>query len=86
MLKYLVRLNYNHIQIPKLLIQIKNYQQPQNFFGFSKYYLMEHIWNYHFDPQTNVVDVLVSRLRNKVDVDRTRIHTIRGVGYALRRP
>ena len=52
----------------------------------TKTMILEHIWNYHFDPQTNVVDVLVSRLRNKVDVDRTRIHTIRGVGYALRRP
>ncbi|MDG1892268.1 MAG: response regulator transcription factor [Verrucomicrobiota bacterium] len=50
----------------------------------TKTMILEHIWNYHFDPQTNVVDVLVSRLRNKVDPDKTRIHTIRGVGYVLR--
>jgi two-component system OmpR family response regulator len=50
----------------------------------TKTMILEHIWNYHFDPQTNVVDVLVSRLRNKVDPNRQRIHTIRGVGYVLR--
>jgi DNA-binding response OmpR family regulator len=54
----------------------------------SKTMILEHIWGYHFDPQTNVVDVLVSRLRGKVDKDyRVKyIHTIRGVGYVLKRP
>jgi len=52
----------------------------------SKTVIMEHIWGYHFDPQTNVVDVLVSRLRNKIDRDfeEKMIHTIRGVGYVLK--
>ncbi|MDC7227202.1 MAG: response regulator transcription factor [Spirochaetales bacterium] len=52
----------------------------------SKTMIMEHIWGYDFDPQTNVVDVLVSRLRSKIDKesDRKLIHTIRGVGYVLR--
>jgi two-component system OmpR family response regulator len=52
----------------------------------SKTMIMEHIWDYHFDPQTNVVDVLVCRLRNKVDKDfRLKlIHTIRGVGYVIK--
>lgn len=50
----------------------------------TKTMILEHIWDYHFDPQTNVVDVLVSRLRNKVDRDKTLIHTIRGVGYVLK--
>jgi two-component system OmpR family response regulator len=50
----------------------------------TKTMILEHIWNYHFDPQTNVVDVLVSRLRNKVDQEKERIHTIRGVGYVLK--
>jgi len=52
----------------------------------SKTVIMEHVWDYHFDPQTNVVDVLVSRLRSKVDrgFDRKLIHTIRGVGYVLK--
>jgi len=50
----------------------------------TKTMILEHIWNYHFDPQTNVVDVLVSRLRNKLDPEKERIHTIRGVGYVLK--
>jgi len=52
----------------------------------SKAMILEHIWGYTFDPQTNVVDVLVCRLRNKVDKDfRVKlIHTIRGIGYVLK--
>jgi len=52
----------------------------------SKTMIMEHIWSYDFDPQTNIVDVLVCRLRNKVDRDfeKSVIHTIRGVGYVFK--
>ena len=52
----------------------------------SKTLILERIWGYGFDPQTNVVDVLVCRLRNKVDKDSEtkRIHTVRGVGYVLK--
>jgi len=48
--------------------------------------LLEHVWDYHFDPQTNVIDVHVSRLRSKVDkgFDRALIHTVRGAGYVIR--
>jgi two-component system OmpR family response regulator len=48
--------------------------------------LFEAVWDYNFDPQTNVIDVQISRLRNKVDRDFSPplIHTIRGVGYSLR--
>jgi two-component system OmpR family response regulator len=48
--------------------------------------LLEHVWDYHFDPQTNVIDVHVSRLRSKIDkgFDRPLIHTIRGAGYMIR--
>ncbi len=48
--------------------------------------LLEAVWDYHFDPQTNVVDVLVSRLRAKVDRPpfKSLIHTVRGAGYCLR--
>jgi two-component system, OmpR family, response regulator len=51
----------------------------------SKTMIMEHVWNYSFDPRTNVVDVLVFRLREKVDrdFDVKRIQTVRGVGYVL---
>ena len=48
--------------------------------------LLEHVWDYHFDPQTNVIDVHVSRLRAKVDkgFERPMIHTVRGAGYMVR--
>jgi two-component system OmpR family response regulator len=54
----------------------------------SKTMILEHVWDYHFDPQTNVVDVLVSRLRSKIDkdFDVKLIHTLRGVGYVLKDP
>ena len=50
----------------------------------SKTMILEHVWDYSFDPGTNVVDVLVHRLRAKIDPDKTRLHTLRGVGYVLR--
>jgi len=50
----------------------------------TKTMILEHVWDYNFDPETNVVDVLVHRLRAKVDPDHTRIETLRGVGYVLR--
>ena len=48
--------------------------------------LLEAVWEYHFDPQTNVIDVHISRLRAKIDkdFDQPLLHTIRGVGYSLR--
>lgn len=48
--------------------------------------LLRHVWDIHYDPQTNVVDVHVSRLRQSVDKEFSRplIHTIRGIGYILR--
>ena len=50
--------------------------------------LLEAVWDYHFDPQTNVIDVHVSRLRRKIDHDSGRplIHTVRGAGYVIRPP
>jgi two-component system OmpR family response regulator len=52
----------------------------------SKTAVLENVYDYSFDPQTNVVDVLVCRLRSKVDkdFDRKLIHTVRGMGYVLR--
>ena len=48
--------------------------------------LLEHVWDYHFDPQTNVIDVHISRLRAKIDKGRETplLHTIRGAGYMIR--
>jgi two-component system OmpR family response regulator len=52
----------------------------------SRTMIQEHVWNYEFDGLTNVVDVHINRLRNKIDkgFDRPLIHTLRGVGYVLR--
>lgn len=48
--------------------------------------LLESVWDYHFDPQTNVIDVHISRLRSKIDKDfeGPLLHTVRGAGYVLR--
>ncbi len=48
--------------------------------------LLENVWDYHFDPQTNVIDVHMSRLRAKIDkgFDKPLLHTIRGAGYMIR--
>jgi two-component system OmpR family response regulator len=50
--------------------------------------LLEKVWDYHFDPQTNVIDVHISRLRQKIDrgFEEPLIHTVRGAGYCLRAP
>jgi two-component system OmpR family response regulator len=50
--------------------------------------LLENVWDYHFDPQTNVIDVHISRLRQKVDkgFGYPLLHTVRGAGYSLRPP
>jgi two-component system OmpR family response regulator len=52
----------------------------------SKTMIMEHVWNYNFDPQTNVVEARICRLRDKIDRgnERSLIQTVRGVGYVLK--
>lgn len=52
----------------------------------SKTMIMEHVWDYHFDPQTNVVESRIYRLREKIDKGffQKRIHTVRGVGYVFK--
>ena len=52
----------------------------------SKTMILSHVWDYSFDPQTNIVDVLVSRLREKIDrkFEKKLLHTVRGVGYVIR--
>ena len=48
--------------------------------------LLEKVWDYHFDPQTNIIDVHISRLRGKIDkgFEKNLLHTVRGAGYVLR--
>jgi two-component system OmpR family response regulator len=50
--------------------------------------LLEHVWDYNFDPQTNVIDVHISRLRSKIDKGYATVmlHTVRGAGYSLKTP
>ena len=52
----------------------------------SKTLMMEAVWDYNFDPQTNIVDVVISRLRSKIDkgFDKKLLHTVRGIGYVLK--
>ncbi|WP_027575713.1 response regulator transcription factor [Bradyrhizobium sp. WSM1743] len=54
----------------------------------SRAMLLQHVWDLHFDPSTNIIDVYVGRVRRKVDdaQDYPLIHTIRGIGYCLRAP
>jgi len=81
-----VKRNDNPIKLlPKeynLLIYLINNRERV----LSKTLIMEEIWGYNFDPQTNVVDVLICRLRNKIDkpFEKNYIHTIKGLGYVLK--
>ena len=52
----------------------------------SRTLITEYAWDYHFDPGTNIVDVVINHLRKKIDAphDRKLIHTVRGVGYVIR--
>jgi two-component system, OmpR family, response regulator len=54
----------------------------------SRAMLLQHVWDLHFDPTTNIIDVYVGRVRRKVDPQHTYplIHTVRGVGFCLRAP
>jgi DNA-binding response OmpR family regulator len=52
----------------------------------SRTLITEYAWDYHFDPGTNIVDVVINHLRKKIDAphERKLIHTVRGVGYVIR--
>jgi two-component system, OmpR family, response regulator len=61
---------------------MRNAERP-----LSRAAMMEHVWGIRFDPGTNIVDVCINSLRNKLDDrDRGLIQTVRGVGYAIRSP
>ena len=55
---------------------------------FTRTQLLEHVWGYDFDPETNLVDVNIRRLRKKIDgeAENPLIETVRGVGYRIRKP
>ena len=54
----------------------------------SRSMLLQHVWDIHFDPTTNIIDVYVGRVRRKVDSQQAYplIHTVRGIGYCVRAP
>ena len=60
---------------------VRNAERP-----LSRAVIMEHVWGIRFDPGTNVVDVFINSLRNKLDPERRTIQTVRGVGYVLKAP
>ncbi|WP_372367976.1 winged helix-turn-helix domain-containing protein [Candidatus Uabimicrobium sp. HlEnr_7] len=89
---YLDRLSYTVTRDEKIIdlkpkeFDILEYMMKHNGQVVTRTMLMEHVWNFQFDPTTNVVDVHMCRLRDKIDkqFDHKMIHTIRGVGYVIK--
>lgn len=74
------------VDLPAKEYSLLEYMMRNAEMVISKTSILERVYDYSFDPQTNVVDVLVCRLRNKVDrdFDQKLIHTVRGMGYVLK--
>ena len=81
-----VRRNGQAIELQPLEFSLLEYLMRNVGRVVSKTMIMEHVWDYNFDPQTNVVEARICRLRDKVDkdFDQKLIHTVRGVGYAIK--
>lgn len=86
LLKHEVVREGEKIELPAKEYALLEYMMHNPGIVLSKTSILERVYDYAFDPQTNVVDVLVCRLRNKVDKDfpDKMIHTVRGVGYVLK--
>jgi len=86
LLKHEVRREDRVIELPAKEFSLLEYLMRNSGRVVSKTSILEQVYDYAFDPQTNVVDVLVCRLRNKIDKDfpEKLIHTVRGMGYVLR--
>lgn len=76
----------HQIQLQPREFQLLEYLMRHSGQVITRTMLLEKVWDYHFDPQTNVIDVHVSRLRRKIDrdFDMALLHTVRGMGYVLR--
>ena len=76
----------NEIELKPREFQILEYLMRHPGQVVTRTMLLEAVWDYHFDPQTNVIDVHISRLRQKIDrgYDFQLLRTVRGAGYALR--
>jgi two-component system OmpR family response regulator len=74
------------IELPPLEFALLEYLMRNAGRVVSKTMIMEHVWNYHFDPQTNVVEARICRLRDKLErgFASRLIHTVRGVGYVFK--
>ncbi len=85
LLSHKVTRGKERIDIQPLEFQLLEYLMRNTGRVVSKTMIMEHVWEYNFDPQTNVVEARVCRLRDKIDkpFDRKLIHTVRGFGYVL---
>jgi two-component system OmpR family response regulator len=86
LLKHEVHRQGEKIELPAKEYALLEYMMRNQNVVISKTSILEKVYDYAFDPQTNVVDVLVCRLRNKVDKNYSEkmIHTVRGMGYVLR--
>jgi len=75
-----------NIELQRLEFSLLEYLMRNAGRVVSKTMIMEHVWDYNFDPQTNVVESRICRLRDKIDrgFDKKLIQTVRGVGYALK--
>ena len=84
-LKHEVRRNGHTIDLQPREYQLLEFLMSHAGQVVTRTMLLEGVWNYHFDPQTNVIDVHISRLRAKIDksFDRPLLHTVRGAGYRL---
>jgi two-component system OmpR family response regulator len=81
-----VRREQVEIDLQPREFQLLEFLMRHNDQNVTRTMLLEKVWEYHFDPQTNVIDVHISRLRSKIDKGfaRPMLHTIRGEGYMLR--
>jgi DNA-binding response OmpR family regulator len=86
LLKHNVERSGVDIELQPLEFALLEYLVRNREIVVSKTMIMEHVWNYNFDPQTNVVEARMCRLRDKVDrpFQKKLIHTIRGVGYVVK--
>ena len=88
LLKRTVRRDGKPIELKTREFQLLEYLMRHPGRVVTRTMILESVWDYHFDPQTNVIDVHISRLRQKVDkgFDAALIRTIRGAGYSIREP
>jgi two-component system OmpR family response regulator len=86
LLRRTVHRETDKIELPAKEYALLEYMMRNPEIIISKTSILERVYDYSFDPQTNVVDVLVCRLRNKIDRDYEKklIHTVRGMGYVLK--